>query len=193
MERINQSSIFAAEVAKIADSNLVFLDETRFNKYTVRSCGYSPKDTKAYLTVPANKGQNVSLMCLISNLGVECFQYKCGAYNTQSFIDFINNKLAPFFAVNPNKILLIDDEKFHKAATVLQLQREKNITHKFLVPCSPELNPIKEFYSMLKSNFKSTRNANLTLEYILSPDNNYIQQCNAFCINILYKDGWKRH
>ncbi|XP_047141348.1 uncharacterized protein LOC124816271 [Hydra vulgaris] len=182
MERINQDSIFGSEVARIADSDLVFLDETGFNKHTVRSYGYSPKDTKAYLTVPANKEQNVSLMCLSSNLGVECYQYKSGAYNTQSFIDFINNKLVPFFAVNPNKILIQDNAKFHKAAAVLQLLREKNITHKFLVPYFPELNPIEEFFSMLKSNFKSTRNANTdmtveeTLEYILSPENNYSQQ-----------------
>nr|XP_047136089.1 uncharacterized protein LOC124813285 [Hydra vulgaris] len=190
MERINQRSIFAAEVARIADSNLVFLDETGFNKHIVRSYGYSPKDTKAYFTVPANKGQNVSLMCLISNLGVECYQYKSGACNTQSFIDFINNKLVLFFAVNPNKILILDNAKFHKAAAVLQLLREKNITNKFLVPYSPELNPIEEFFSMLKSNFKSTRNANPdmtveeTLESILSPDNSYSQQCNAFYTNM---------
>ena len=58
--------IFAMEMYLIRKSNLVYLEETGFNLHKSQHYGYSPAGQKAYITVPANNGQNVSLLCVIS-------------------------------------------------------------------------------------------------------------------------------
>ena len=48
----------------------------------------------------------------------------------------------------------MDNAAFHNSVLVKNALRERNVPHKFPVPYSPELNPIDEFFSMLKSKFK---------------------------------------
>ena len=53
--RIDERSIYAADIGRFADDQLVFLDETGFSQHTRRAYGYSSINTPAYITVPANR------------------------------------------------------------------------------------------------------------------------------------------
>lgn len=55
---------------------LIYIDETGFNIYTSKSYGYSLVNTKAYNTVPANRGRNVSLLCAVSIDGMIAYELK---------------------------------------------------------------------------------------------------------------------
>ncbi|KAF7684940.1 hypothetical protein CDIK_4311 [Cucumispora dikerogammari] len=61
---------YAREISLYQTSQLVFLDETGFNLHTSSNYGYFFVNTKAFRTVPANRGINISLMCSISTNGV---------------------------------------------------------------------------------------------------------------------------
>lgn len=65
--------VYARALTSISMSKLVYLDETGFNLHFNQSYGYSPKNVKAYMTFPANKGQKISLMAAISINGVVNF------------------------------------------------------------------------------------------------------------------------
>ena len=69
--------------------------------------GYSERNTKAFITVPANKGINISLMYVISLNGVIEFNIVDGAVSGDIFINFINDKLVPYFTVNRDSILIL--------------------------------------------------------------------------------------
>ena len=63
--------------------------------------------------------------------------------------------------------------RFHKTTAVLDSLRSRSIAFKFLVPYSPELNPIEEFFSMLNYydnyNYKTVikiANCNIINHYI---------------------------
>ena len=43
----------------------------------------------------------------------------------------------------------------HRSIAVQSILRENGIAFKFLPPYSPKLNPIEEFFSMIKSKFKA--------------------------------------
>jgi len=111
-------------------------------------------------------------------------------YNSVSLVEFIETKLALHFEVHPSHILIMDNAVFHKPVLVKHALKERNIPHKFLVPYSPELNPIEEFFSMLKSKFNALKAAerNLSIEDCLSrllgPRNVYAEQCNGFYRNM---------
>ncbi|XP_065670352.1 uncharacterized protein LOC136088977 [Hydra vulgaris] len=141
----------------IPDNNLVFLDETGFNLHTSKQYGYSIKNTKCFVTVPANRGKNVSLMAAITVNGILSFKIVDGAYNGDIFCDFITNNLRPYFLTNPHFVLVLDNCAFHRRRDVIDLLGQSNVSVYFLPPYSPQLNPIEEYFSCLKANYTSIR------------------------------------
>ncbi|XP_065675473.1 uncharacterized protein LOC136091693 [Hydra vulgaris] len=179
----------ATEISRIGNKNLVFLDETGFNQHTKRRYGYSPLNIKAFVAVPANKSVNKSLICAIDYNGIIGYKYRTGSYNGTEFINFIS-VLAPYFASHPNSILIMDNARIHKTHEVQRVLSSFNIPFKFIVPYSPELNPIEEFFSMFKSRYCAIRRANPTLtieqclDLVASSDNDYSLQCHRFYENM---------
>ena len=149
--------LYAREIEQINVSKLVYLDETGFNLHSSSKYGYSERNTKAYIMVPANRGINISLMCAINLNGVIGFDFVDGAYNGDLFIRFIIEKLVPFFAVNRDNILILDNARFHHRQDVRLCLNQNNIPFKFLPAYSPQLNPIEEFFSSLKSRYNALR------------------------------------
>jgi transposase len=178
------------EIERIADENLIFLDETGFSEHYRRKYGYSLENTKAYISVPANRSVNKSLMCAISNNGVVGKQLIRGAYNSDLFINFIREQLIPYFRIHSNSILVMDNAKIHKSSIVIEYLRSENIAFKFIVPYSPELNPIEEFFSMLKSRFYTVRiehpdlNIEEAIMNILRSNIDFSIQCQNFYRNM---------
>jgi len=162
-DKLDARSIYASDITRIPVENLVFLDETGFNKHTTRAFGYSLKNIPAYVNVPANRGTNRSCMCAISINGLITYDYVTGAYNSNLFISFIKNKLAPYFSLNSNKVLIMDNYRFHHTREVATLFGTCQIAFKFLPPYSPQLNPIEEFFSMIKSRYAGIK--------LLNPEN----------------------
>ena len=168
--------------------DIVFLDETGFNKHTNRYYGYSVQNTPAFINVPANKGVNNSVMCAISIDGVVGYECIRGSYNSNLFIDFILVKLVPYFRTRPNKILIMDNCRFHHTRDVANIFAQNNIVFKFLPAYSPQLNPIEEFFSMLKARFSCNKVANPgigifeNLSLVFSCD--FSSQCHGFYRNM---------
>lgn len=73
------------------------------------------------------------------------------------FINFLRNKIVPEFAMNANKVLIMDNAKIHNASSVLQFCRDHSIAVKFMVPYSPQLNPTEEFFAMIKARYKAEK------------------------------------
>lgn len=149
--------VFGRELEHIPMSRIIYLDETGFNLHCAQNYGYSPINTKAYVTIPANRGQNISLMAAITIEGILYYEVQDGAFNGDLFIPFITNHLVPYFNNNPDSILIMDNCRFHHRADVLGVLNEYKILYKFLPPYSPQLNPIEEFFSELKANYRAMR------------------------------------
>lgn len=175
-DRLDARALYASDLTRIANSNLIFLDETGFNEHTQRKYGYSPRNSKAYITVPANRNTNKSLICAVSVSGVVGYEIRTGAYTSESFINVLRSQILQHFQQHPNNILIMDNARIHKTESVLQFLRENNILYKYLVPYSPELNPIEEFFSMFKSRFSNTR--------LTSPQLSVVE-----CINKTFEDS----
>jgi len=110
--------------------------------------------------------------------------------NGDRFLIFINTHLVPYFIDHSNSVLIMDNARFHKTTDIQQALRNNSITCKYIVPYSPELNPIEEFFSMLKSKFHARRIEcpALIIEECLTEifvhGNNYSSECQKFYANM---------
>ena len=58
----------------------------------------------------------------------------------------------------------MDNARFHHARITIAKLEELGITYMYLPPYSPQLNPIEEFFSMIKARFNGIRNPANTVE-----------------------------
>ena len=100
--------LHARELLNILPERLIYLDGTGFNFHTIQHYGYSVRNTKAFLTVPTNRGQNVSLLATISTNGIIAHKVNEGPYNGGKFISFITQYLVPYFWDNSSNFLIMD-------------------------------------------------------------------------------------
>jgi transposase len=184
---INLRQEYCRGLESIPDPNLVFLDETGFCLHQTKKYGYSLKNTKCFLNVPANRGRNVSLMCAINLMGVIGFEMKEGAFDGNSFLQFIEEKLVPYFRGNRGSILIMDNCRFHHRLDVKQFLIEKNILFMYLPAYSPQLNPIEEFFSYLKSKYTDIQPLSRNKNEIIN------RVSNIFENDVVCFLGWFRH
>lgn len=100
---------------------------------------------------PANRGRNISIIAILSNVGIFKYRSILGAYNANSFLEFLCQCSYDIAQTFPNSYLIMDNAKFHHSQNVTAFLEEEEIRYKFLPPYSPQLNPIEECFSAFKS------------------------------------------
>jgi len=153
---INERKTYAIKYRKIQNSRMLFIDETGFNLHTIRNYGYSPINTPVNVMVKP-RDRNISVMAMISSTGIMHTKLCDGACNSNFLVVFLqeclNNRLVNF----KNKILIMDNVRFHKTEHVTEFLTVNNISYDFMPPYSPALNPIEEFFSALKARYHNKR------------------------------------
>ncbi|KAG0434043.1 hypothetical protein DMUE_5326 [Dictyocoela muelleri] len=144
--------IFGQSIENIPNDKIIYIDESGFNLHLAQNYGYSKKNTKASISVPNSKGQNVSFLCAISINGIYSYKIKKGSFNSTDMCSFINNDL-PSLRENEIKYIIMDNASIHKTSEVAIAANSKRYILKFLPPYSPQLNPIEEFFSTFKSRY----------------------------------------
>ncbi|KAF7691533.1 hypothetical protein CDIK_2529 [Cucumispora dikerogammari] len=86
---LETKQIFCRDINTEADENLVFLDETGFNLHLTKNYDYSQINTKCFITVPANKNKNISLLCAVKKSGVIAFAIKEGSFDRASLFALV--------------------------------------------------------------------------------------------------------
>jgi len=166
---INQRKTFARELKLYSNSRLIYLDESGFNLHSRAFYGYSPVNSDAHAIVPANRGRNISLIALLSVDQIKHYKLIDGAYNTVKLREFLEDSWNTQ-KIKSTDILLMDNVRFHHSSDVKEWCEEKNIIIKYLPPYSPDLNPIENVFSTIKTRYSSLRpfasTANTIKEYV---------------------------
>ena len=76
-------------------------------------------------------------------------------YNGDEFKVFIETNLIEYFQSHRDSILIMDNCKFHHRQDVIRLLNEQRINYRFLPAYCPQLNPIEEFFGVLKANYNA--------------------------------------
>lgn len=153
---IAQRKAYSINIRTIPVNRLCFLDETGVNLHTTARFGYSPKNTPCTSIVNSDKGKNISFLVLINNNTILNYCSVEGAFNSDVFFGFILHCIDHGFIRTDNYIVM-DNCRIHKNPRMLSYLASRNFNILFLPPYSPQLNPIEEVFSLVKSRYHQKR------------------------------------
>jgi transposase len=142
-------SAWREAVAQLDPEQLVFVDESGTNISLTRLYGWAPHDQRATGSVPRNHGKNTTLVAALAPDGLHEPWLIEGAIETESFVCYISEQLAP--TLRPGQIVVLDNLSVHKAQRVRQAIEDRHCQLLFLPPYSPDFTPIEQAFSKIKA------------------------------------------
>ncbi len=129
---------------------LVFVDESGFSISMMRLRSRAPKGKRAYGRVPRNRGKNQTLIVSVT---LEGGMGKCmcieGGTDAPVFETYVEKALAP--SLLAGQVVVLDGLGAHRTARVREIIEGRGCDLVFLPPYSPDLNPIEEAFSKIKT------------------------------------------
>jgi transposase len=136
-------------VAALDPEQLVFVDESGTNIALTRLYGWAPHDRRASGSVPRNHGKNTTLVAALAPDGLQVPWMIEGAMNTDTFVWYITEQLAP--TLRPGQVVVLDNLSVHKAARIRHAIEARHCQLLFLPPYSPDFTPIEQAFSKMKA------------------------------------------
>jgi transposase len=188
-EMIEKRKVYAREMIRVEEKDLIFIDEAGFNLWTRRGRGRAKKGERALLRVPNSKGRNITVIAAISpQYGLIHSQVRLGSTTGSVYAQFISDLLKRELMRVGSRIIIQDNCSIHKTDEVKEAFTESRIEHqfKYLPAYSPQLNPIEECFAKLASYVKANRQITT---------GNLMRVVEQGLITITQEDcqGWYRH
>lgn len=147
--REEERQAFREKAKDLDGSKLRIIDETGSNLSLIRLYARAPKGKRARGTVPRKRGKNVTMITDLSLRGLgEAFILE-GAANGDLFEAYIKQILVP--SLQPGEIIIMDNCSIHKGKRVRELIEAHGCQVLFLPAYSPDLSPIEEAFSKVKT------------------------------------------
>lgn len=154
-------SSFTSDCEIYSPDMMVFVDETGSdNRDAMRRIGYALRGQRA---------TSMRLLCRGKRVNCGCRGHKwsghstTGSLNGDAFCKFLEcsllPQLLPFDGVNPRSVVFLDNASIHHVSRAVQLIHSVGALVHFLPAYSPDLNPIEELFSKVKSVLKDNDQA----------------------------------
>ena len=149
-ERDEQArTAYRERVAARAVQDFVVVDECGSNINLTPIYARAPSGLSAYGQVPRNTEKNTTLIASMTTTGMGPALLLEGATDTAAFEVYVEQVLAP--ALRPGPVVVIDNLSAHKSERVRTLIEARGCELWFLPAYSPDLSPIEEAFSKLKT------------------------------------------
>jgi transposase len=131
----------------------VWVDECGTHTSMTRLYARAPKGERAYASVPRNRGKNTTLIASMTLQGAigEAMVVE-GSTKAFVFEAYVEHFLAP--TLKEWQIVVMDNLGAHKTDRVRELIEERGCQLWFLPAYSPDLNPIEEAFSKVKTHLR---------------------------------------
>lgn len=150
---------YILDVSVYSSDMFVFVDETGADRRNrLRKYGYSIRGRPAVNHALLFRGERVSAISCMSINGILDVKMVTETSNADTFYDFVQTHLIPhllpFNGVNPHSVVILDNCTIHHSIEVTTSLKDVGVLVHFLPPYSPDLNPIEETFSKIKSELK---------------------------------------
>lgn len=127
---------------------LVFVDESGVNLSQTRAQAWAPRGERVVDHIPGRR-ETYSVIAALRSTGIFAPMVLPGAMNTDALLAWVEQVLAP--KLRRGDILVWDNVGFHGSPEAAAVVKKRGARIEFLPPYSPELNPIEEAWSKMKS------------------------------------------
>lgn len=146
---------FVARQKALDPKRLFFLDETGTNVAMSRLYARAPRGERTKECQPRNRGTTLTLIAALTVGGLLAPMTVEGATDSLVFIAYVREILLP--ELQPGDVVVLDNVGAHKVPEVQRLIEEAGARLLFLPPYSPDLNPIEEAWSKVKSFLRTAK------------------------------------
>ncbi len=131
----------------------VFVDECGTHTSLASLYAWARRGERAHAQAPRNRGKNTTLLASMTSSGMgPCMAVVVGSTTAAVFEAYVEQVLAP--ALRPGQIMVMDNLAAHKGERIRELVEGRDCELLFLPPYSPDLNPIEEAFSKVKSSLR---------------------------------------
>jgi transposase len=134
---------------------LVFIDESGVNLSLTRANARAPRGERVVDHVPGRRWDNYSVIAGLRSTGIIAPMMLRGAMNTDALLVWVREVLAP--ELRQGDIVVWDNLRIHMDPEVAAAFAKRRARLEFLPPYSPDLNPIEEAWSKMKSILRSAK------------------------------------
>ena len=128
---------------------LVFLDETGASTKMIRRYGWGRRCERVISDVPHGHWKTTTFVGALRTSGMTAPMVIDGAMNGELFLAYVQQQLIP--TLRSGDIVVMDNLSSHKRAGVKNAIESAGATLLYLPPYSPDLNPIEQAFSKLKT------------------------------------------
>jgi len=111
--------------------------------------GRAPKGERVVGSVPQNYGENLTVIGALTSSGLQAVMTVEGATDGEVFRAYVEQVLCP--TLQAGDVVIMDNLGAHKVAGIREAIEDKGAEVIYLPPYSPDLNPIEQCWSKLKS------------------------------------------
>lgn len=129
--------------------DFVFVDEMGINIDLARTYGRAAPGERVVDTKPSTRGENLSVIGALGVDAVRAAMSVPGAVDGDACLVFTKDVLAP--CLHPGNIVFMDNVPTHKMPAITAAITAVGARVKFLPPYSPDLSPIENCWSKVKT------------------------------------------
>jgi transposase len=179
--------VYAQELLRVLaqydGDNVIFVDEIGFNVSMRAHRGRSLRGTNAVQIVPHLRCRNISVCCAMLKHGTFHYRKQDRAFNTESFLLFLDELFKKLEDVGMSgMVIIMDNVPFHKSEVVKEKIISSGHLWGYLPPYSPFLNPIENMFSEWKQMVRSS-NSQCEASLLDSIDSSFERISGEHCHN----------
>jgi transposase len=146
---------FRIDIVPVPIEKIYFIDETGMNIAMARLYARAGGGARAHGAIPKNWGDNVSLIGSLSFDGTMHAMTLPGSADGDAFLIYIKDILCP--NLKEGDIVIMDNLSVHKIKAVREEIEARNAELRFLPPYSPDMNPIEQCWSKIKTALRAAK------------------------------------
>ncbi len=143
------------QAREIDPGRFVWIDETGSHLGMTRRYSRAPRGQRAYGTAPGSRGKNRTLITALTLAGIGPGLLLDEAIDRETFDGYIIHRVVP--TLMPGQIVVVDNLKVHYSDRARAAIEARGAQLWYLPPYSPDLNPIEEAFSKVKTFLRSAQ------------------------------------
>jgi len=143
---------FLAELATIAESQRIYMDESGMDARDDYGYGYSERGQRFHALKSGQRGERINMIAAYCCSRLMAPFTVDGCCNRAVMETWIKSCLIP--VLQPGQVLILDNASFHKGGDIESLLESVGCRVLYLPPYSPDLNRIEKCWAWLKSRIR---------------------------------------